>query len=500
MKNFLIKIWVFLVVIFLGLPFAAQGQGTATDSYTHHGRVMLEWGNVTEAVDDFSKAILRDPHNREAQGQLMALASQGSLTPQQRINLVLLKDLVKYNQSLEAKVDYYETKNRLLREILIQKGYPVPFSDEEIIQIKFNGTSAEPLEQVNAALRFEKQQLSDKIVFLKKEYDRLRNVRSENFSNVRRVVKTQPSERITHFYNPYSEDFHNRTKGSTESLNVPSEQIIRNQDMYAAQFKPVEVPTVISASREDALMLKNELALVLGKLNNLERNITQKDQRIEELNKQIVNYALELSEVKMMLTQKIEKISSFNTALIDIQSRFELGQRIIQEKDGTIQSVQAMLQEVRTQLFSRENEIKTILTSKDEKLVELNGILQVYKEKLGDVHQEVKEKGASVSTLEDQLTLVQVKMFEKNKMLRKTQEQFLKLEGQLKDIQNNVFELKGYSKGNSKILEFDEDVSGLQGELKNIHQFLLKQLSSFEDSNSNFAVEDLRDVREMLDK
>jgi len=220
--------------------------------------------------------------------------------------------------------------------------------------------------------------------------------------------------------------------------------------------------------KEIMVTLKEELALMHKRLNDLQMIVKQKDKKVEALTEQIIDFSLQLAEKEMVLSKKVDYLSSLSYEYDDLYARFELGQKIIQEKNLKIQAMEDSRMRLESDAFARTEELKNILSSKDEKLFELSGILGIYKGMLKDSSQEIKLSSRNILAMQEQLMSVRAKLFEKDTALSKTKQKLVLLENRLMNAHEKIKEFR-----DRQLLKHDATGHRLRKEILNLQSAII---------------------------
>ncbi|HBO98151.1 MAG TPA: hypothetical protein DE315_01580 [Candidatus Omnitrophica bacterium] len=362
------------------------------EQFVRQGMKCFQQKDTRGAIDHFARALLLDPANKTARDNLARISAQTSLPAPQRIQLFLCDDLLTLNENLLKKLDYFTVKRDALAAALIRQNYPQASIDQKFQAIrnrfilpadnqrKDAGTMS-PLETLNKSLVRDQERLTRE----------LQSVRGQ-ISWLQEAPKRQPQTAS-----------HVKTSGSGE----PWQQI---------------------ADVREGL---NELR---RQVNALQEDVQHKDSRIAALTKQVVEFSLKLTEQEMIVSEKVTALSSLHDAYADLQSRQELGQKILEEKNTQIQSLQEGLAALQADTAVHTREINSLIAAKDQALDQWEKILSIYQGKLKDATETIEVRNADVTALKEQLAMVRAKLFEKETALEKTKEKLAGLEKQFQSV------------------------------------------------------------------
>ncbi|MBF0522344.1 MAG: hypothetical protein HQL24_04720 [Candidatus Omnitrophica bacterium] len=401
------------------LPQLPMGENSPTEEASENSsdRFLIEayqyssGGKTLEAMVSVGKTILSNPLNPKIPDFLDEFSKTPSLTSQQQIGILHIEDLISYLGNLNQKINYFKAKKDELQEQLIKNGYDGYALTEELSkeratvwQKSFTPKAHwsqedlkthDPMDATIEILSAKSEELKVEILALQEEFNRLKQLNA-NYASL--IIE----------------------KDSTNS-----ELISRNNELY-----------------------KRQLSLIMQKLNDFQSEVQHRNKRIEQLTRQLVDSVLKLSEKDLALEKQSEQIALLNDHLTELESRFELRDRILNEKDAAFTSLKADFEDLKLQAIKERKEIIALVSSKEKKLAELSGILKLYKGKLGQSSQNAHKQSYDILSLQRQLALVKKQLFEKNRILQKTQQAFQDLERKLLEV-DGKFKDQGNESDNS---------------------------------------------------
>jgi len=373
-------------------PTAGDPETDIIEQFVRQGTECFQQNDMQCAIDSFARALLLDPSNKTARDNLVRSSAQTSLPASQRIQLFLCDDLLVFNDKLQKELVYFTAQRDTLAATLIQQNYPQAFIDQKFQTIhnrfilpadnqrESTGT-INPLETLNKSLIRDQKKLSLKLL----------NV-EEQISWLREAPKQQPQT---------------ASHAQAGAFAEPWQQIAD---------------------------VREELNGLRQQVQTLQEDVKHKDDKITALTKQVVEFSLKLTEREMILSEKINALSSLHDGYADLQARQELGQRILEEKNVQIQSLQEGLAALQADTAVHTKEINGLIAAKDQALDQWEKILAIYQGKLKDATETIKVRNTDVTALEEQLAMVRTKLFEKETALEKTKEKLVSLEKQLQSI------------------------------------------------------------------
>ncbi len=391
----------------------------------------VQLGGVRETLDDYARTLLLNPNQTKTQERFFLFSQEKLISSEDKLKVISIHDLFALNNNLGKRRQYFLKKLSDFKRYLLSMGIKedvLSAAMSEVIDQRPQNKQAikslavkDPLTALFYKVSDNRDRLLDDLVSMQKQMDSLRKI-----SKLNTIIRDPEHSLDTQMVYP-------------RDGSLPS----------------------------DLTFLKEEIDLLKQHVSNLEKVIEQKNAQLTSLNQQIVNLSLEFSEQKMALNKSEDHLSNFEEESGDLQQRFELGQKIISDKDSVINQIQEKVNSLEEQVHKQKSEFDQLLASKDEKLIEISGILEIYQGKLFDTTTLAKKKEATVSALEDQLNLIQEKMFHQEVSLSKTKNSIQSFNEQLEKLEN-VLKGPGVLKDTSDLAELLEQVAGLKSQLKKI--------------------------------
>jgi len=397
------NIIIFRFLLIISFVFSSQiGVAEVSDSFD----VLLEKAEqfysekeIPKAIVFLSKAILKDSSNPKLLDIIKKLSCDNKLPDDDQKALLQIEDLLSFSNNLIKRKSYFERKKEELNEDLLIKGFKSALIYEELVNAEtkvweqqlFSHTSwsdkdlktQAPLKVVIKILLSQQKEISSQIMVLTQQHNRLKD------------------------------------------LNRESQRMIIDRN---------DIRELIAQKQND--LYKQQIALIREKTDYFEQKTKSAQDKVEQLTQQIVEAALKLSEKDEEFNRQAQQLAKLNEHIQELESRFELRERILAEKDTSFESLKANLKEIKQNALLQKEEINKILLTKNEQLVELDGILGIYKDKLGDASREIKQKTTNILILEDQLAYVQKQLSEKDRIIKKAQAQIKEMKEQLKKVQS----------------------------------------------------------------
>lgn len=490
------------------------------------GKRLRSNGNLTGAIRYFCLALLLDPDNSKFQENLLELSKEKSLHSAQMIGLLQFEGLLHYQSNLKRKIEYYKRKKDSLLMELEKKGADLDLLMNNQVKIKPNEPNQvvdsrflendHPLEAVNSFFANKRELLSKELETIQYDYNYLKAVkygRGHEFAAL-----AQKSDQADKKVDMAS--IHKDLQMKTKSQNRIAIDQLKERMAYNQVYRADEI-----------IRLREQLFVLKGQLNDLKLAYEEKDKKTSQLTNQVVNLTLQLSEKEMLLQDQSSSFDMMNDQMNELRSRIALGQRIMQEKDEKITTLEDKLnspelsfdnevgrfkelmaklnvnkglineQEKRiNELNDKLNVMKDralkyhdMLQAKDDQIIELNGILQIYREKLSDAVKQVKRDGSDISGLKNEITFTKSQLVEKDKSLKKTERKLTLLEDELSHLYQQLHDLNvKRTSGELDDVEIRHEFLKLEPKLEGIHKYIAQQLTDTEYNFPHYAIYDFQ--------
>jgi len=396
--------------------------------------------DVQKAINKLCRTLEINPRNKTAQQNFYEIAQHPTLTARQRSQVFLLQDLLRFNKDLRRRANYLITKRDTLKDQLIESGHDGEVFVQNLRDIEINmerpfGAQvyyhhlvfdhSDPLILITQILNDEKDQLLARVEYLQEQYRWLKITKNMQ-------QRYMPPQAIVQYPN----------------IVIPS--VSDNVINVEPEFLQEEVNEVVRVYLDSIILAPIKRKDFDG--HKEPEDFKQKDQKINDLSKQVVDLSLRMSEIETLFNKKVKSTELLKAELDDAQARFMLGKRIIQEKDSEIQFLQETLDQLKKETKNSDN----ASYSRDEKLIELSGILEIYKHKLGEKDRLAKEKTKALTRTQDDLTSLQ--------------DQLAMLESELLEIKRRSID------GEFQDPEIENKIQELHSKLKDIQYFFLENL------------------------
>jgi len=314
-------------------------------------------GDQMMVLQNLWEALLIDPYADEGRVYLQKFLNEPVLTTLERMKVMTVQDLLSQTQNLAQKRRYHTQKNSDLKKIILNEGVSsenletyldqssprsedIPVSDAPA-QFLADGSSWDQLRKI---LNDEKMHLETDVFRLERQYRALTRLHEHKTLAQRPaassviIVKDQPS--------------------------VDREMVIRN------------IPEQ-NFSAEDLVQLRILITGLQTRITSFQEDLRHKDEMIDSLHRQMVDMNLNVVARDGILTERIDELSELKARMDDVQSRFDLGQKIIQEKDVQMSAMQGELVYIKEENQRLRNDMAARLDEKDKKIQELSEMLDI---------------------------------------------------------------------------------------------------------------------------
>jgi len=463
----------------LALYSSSQNEIKIASSLLESGISSYEKEFFPDAIASFAQVLLMDPDNGDAKYYLRLIGQKGNIRAKEKLTLQQLSALYKNIESLIVKINYFENLRNIIGKKIVKKGYSSSDLAEQMIKIKnkaiknqklinnrtqktFYDESTNPLEVLTEYLKVEKEQLVLKLFYIKAQCSFIRDLK--NSHNTRRKSTSTKANKL--FYNNrfYKNDgerkFHRRAS--------------RNKNIFIES---------LNKQKNSTKIYKKHLGLIQKEIHIFKKEIKEKDQKIKKLTGEFIDSSLALSEKERQLLQKESELERQDEKLIDLISRIQLSNRIIEKKNNEIQKLQSSFQMLENEALFFEKNLNKLVSLKEEEVQFLLSSIEKYKNNLHLAHKYNKENSKEISKYHLQLTklqeelqkvntLYEIKNTENLKQNQELQNVYLKLDKykQQMKLEKRIHRQNGY-----KIDKYINKASALKEKLKKNKKKLIQK-------------------------
>lgn len=414
---------------------------------------------MKEAMDNYANVLLLDPENKAAKEALLSISYSAPVNSASEMQLLVFEDLSRYCNNLKEKADYYRgLRDQLGQRLIAQAGVPKNELVQEMKSIqdevaasfaalhkaapKEQGKKSGPLAAYNTLLAEQKHEYTIALAFVKAQYERLRQIEA------------------------------NVQKTSLKSI---------------ASIQPIlkEVSETVKPAYRN---IYEKVYFLEEKVETLSGLLAAKDNQLKGLSNQIVDLSLELSERDVAENYQKDSAVSFSRNIMELESRLSLAEKLLQEKDVQIHELKESVRGTAKNNESLRSEMDKVASANQDKLVEVTGILQIYKAKLADTAGAIKNNAEQIGAMHDKLEMANAKVFEKDVVLEKINEDLKFVNEQLAQIHKTILMSAEEGVRVQNIQGIKDDLLVLQQKLVWIRGYLAKKVneSFYTDTSLNY--------------
>lgn len=389
--------------------------------------------------------------------------------------------------------------------------------------VKSNDALSHPLKKLNIFLEERNQYLSDELSSLRNQNDVLREQFKLSKGRLSDFKNKQTSRwSYSHSYHSSGKsDFSESHSGLIKQANNKklTQQSKENLLKLFMENEQVDASkdyseTELSASNDEtAKRLNNQILELENRVELGSKMLSDKDKEIELLQASVIRFEqevklyrqelndeitsnkrgmLETNELLRLTTEKLEEaystIDVINEKYNQLSLKLDSIEKDVNDEDKRFTINTAMknitnvfsIKGIKNTLFGKNEEgegqgvspydVDNILVAKDEKLIELNGILQIYKA-------ELKDASIALSQNADQLRVLKDENFNKDAIIHQAEVDIRELKDRLSYVESELKKYKYedyYSKNNAEIMGV---VGDLEEKLTKVNHYLRQQLS-----------------------
>lgn len=474
-------------------PAAAQDTSDKIiNSFYEHGQKMLDDGNYQEAINDFSRAFLLDPREEKLHDALKSLSRESNVPAAQKMELILIEDLLDYTAKLQEKSEYFLYKRNVLGEELIKKGFEAEYFQEEMAQIsddvrtQFDSESEkiqeryakgeDPLKVIHALLKLENKRLQKEVDLYERQYNRLREVNSQ----------------------------HGYIQG--ELAYMSQGEFAQQQKFYDQQGRRVPSPTPAPIQPETTPQtVSGEMTKMLdeatAKVDNMYTVLEDRDSKIDQLSQEVVELSLELTETRETEKTQTEEIDKLRSELVEFESKNLLTQRL----EKNFKTLKDKLKETEKKLKNKEREIASLdtkvkdlvaksadmeeqLKGRDEKIAEYQRELKTIQQEAKNIDRfkedvaKLKEQLAKAESYQDEAWKLRYQVVK----FKQKEKQFDKMERQVEEQKEVINQQK------QELAAKDDEIKAKDETIRDLNKQLLDLESRFELSQKIISEKEVK--------
>ncbi len=431
--------------------------------------------------------VLEQSRLIEKQSKQIAALKKKAIEPSQKekrvdVNGEITKKLAEANERLK------ELKEEIKKAQLAGNKRIAKSLNKEI-------KNAQDINKENVSKLAEKDEIikrqSQVIIALKEKNAQLSKNRAYSAKDAKIIEKLAKTKKYFEKVKDNLKNIQLANKKKTERL-LRKEKIIKQQKQEIAQLKQQNMllsnnqPQVEMSGRETVELAKvnknlKDLKVKLRNLRTANKEASAEHQRlVEEKEKDIKVHQKVLDQIN----KKYDKLNKKHTETVE---QLALRKNAVKKLKDELSSHE----KVASKAASFSNQVKL----KNEQIDELEGILGIYKEELAEARGEIKDNLANISTLEEQLTLVQTELFEKDEALNKTQTNLDDLKTEIKDLKKELDLLRSLQ-NQANINSYTREQIAFR--LKKIKSNLDLKFDEINTSHYNLPQEQIQRIKRIL--
>ena len=377
-------------------------------------------------------------------------------------------------QSSERFVDEYDNIDKFAQRLLKS-----PFDQEARIYFEQLAASDSEVFKVERMKLLRIKELLVYIEFLHKQVGDLSDKNVTAIQEISSRYKGTKTVTLTHLIE-FLSDF--RKVLVRQFDQIRSSSIAKSKDQNKVKLKSEPPATAVN----DIKTLRVELSALHRRFDELTKRINLADQKAQKLTEDLTAKTLELFEKDEIIERQKQNLMTLEQKLDDIQERFTLSQRLIQEKNNqlqqlevgqtkketrrqekgdqlTLEGLQAQIKQLQDQLNEQISSSKSRMSvlerllmeqekrmaeyaielkSKGEKVDQLTGLVFEKSKEISGLNAVLQSKDQKLLELDGIIEIYKGKLSESNRILREKVDQIKVLENQLVETHNRIYNSK----------------------------------------------------------
>ena len=327
----------FFLLLF-AIPVFAQNESSHVSSFhSDYGLKLIKEGNLQQAADQFIQALFFAPSNQVARKNLRSLVEKKDFESKSvKLQILRFVELSDYITFLRERIQKLETENKESIQSLLQeaRGHDPRQGDIKEIRRQIENQSvtlipvpeeiqreywdrAAKLVRINKYFTDVKESLVSRFSFALSAYERLNTLKSQLAQT---ATEDQRQQQVEHY----------------------------EGQLTAAKRELVSRDEVLKQQETAMRSLKGDLAKVRADFDQLHSRLEGTSQKIRDLTDKLADMSMQVYEKDALLAQKNGFNGQLTAELNDAKERWELVQKIIQEKDGQIKNLEEKINEFNT--------------------------------------------------------------------------------------------------------------------------------------------------------
>ena len=299
----------------------AEGAHHSVNRHYQKGMDFLSQGRKYAAVEEFVRGLLVSPQDLRVQNQIQKLCRESNgLTVAQRRELDRFLDLINYLNFTTERLRHFRSSNQNILAFIRQRDAKLlqPFSPDM--------NPADFREQVDGDLNGTLNIRFSKIFLREGRLDRLNaSLEQKKNADIARLKELQ--------------HLHEQLWGIKQKLILRQASLQNNILTEDVRHKN----GVIRHQQDTIINLQEQMKSVQGEFKSLQIAFLRSQRDIRLLTRDIAALSLEIFAKDRQLANQQQNSADLETRIFDAQQRLELVQRIMREKDRSIQTLSARL-------------------------------------------------------------------------------------------------------------------------------------------------------------
>lgn len=407
------------------LPALAESANIMTEYLVKIGKIYYDEGNFVSAIHEFTKAVMIDPNNEEAQYYLKKLGAEGGYFGRSEKRVIeinrLAGEIERYKKALAVLEKENRRKEKVARSLEADK---------------------EALRQVVSAKDTENENLRQEITRVQKDFktqsekDRLAIARIQKAA----TEKTRQIDRL----NREMDRLNGRLAVVRDRIAVKAAENIGLQ----TRIKEVRQEAAAQSAKDEALLREMEVAfktktreiarlnMEMTKLNDrmaaVQKTISVKEAENIGLRDKVREIRLEaraqadrdgalIQKAQTTIKNKEQEIARLNTDLFELKDRLVAKMALLKEKESTLGATTRKAQGLERELLAKERSWQARTSGYQKEIGKLEEVFDRYKEfksrsdeeynaQIKKMHEVIRQNRLQLAFLNDRLVFTEYKL------------------------------------------------------------------------------------------
>lgn len=425
------RLIIFVIAVILNVvsvPAYAAGTAVYAKYLIKQGQLYYESGNFMAATHEFTKVLLLDPNNREAQKYLDDLRVGAALYLHPQANVERAADLAKKVDSYQKDLrdlkkagNYHEKLNQDLKANLVAKQQQLKQLDgrlaQTIQQLNISQSQLVSLQKEAAQLTSDKTELRQTILVKERSVEDLKL----------RIVEIQKNVKVQ------------SAKQQALVLNMQKQVSLANAELGRLRQNFVKLQDSFRQQTIELGFRTNKGLITDIQLANHNSQMEAKDKQILELMKvigELETKIVALGSAPVKSKSRIAKVDKIKAVIIGEQIA------VIKEQDKTMAGLKEKLASSRRQLLSLKKDGKIDQIALEELRTQLKGVriqLRLQEVALEQTQQAYSQSQGQLASTRQHLGFVEAKLEEKDQRIRYLERQLSKISENPGDMSFHYF-------------------------------------------------------------